>query len=118
MAKQTEQVSITEAAEILGVSYSAAVQAARRYDWTKINAGQGPNGGRPRVMYLRSEVESYGVNRNRQTFKSKKVDETLLDAVKAAAESRKPIGRIAKELGVSHFLIGSAAYELVSKGKR
>lgn len=118
MSNTQEQVSITEAAEILGVSYSAAVQAARRYNWTKINAGQGPNGGRPRIMYLRSEVESYGTGRNRQTFKSKKVDATLLDAVQAAAQSRKPIGRIAKELGVSHFLIGSAAYELVSKSRR
>lgn len=115
---KTEHVSISEAAEILGVSYSAAVQAARRYGWQKFNAGQGPNGGRPRIMYVRSEVESYGSNRNRQTFKSKKVDENLLQAVESAAKNKKPIGRIAKELGVSHFLIGSAAYELVSKGKR
>jgi transposase len=115
---KTEQVSILEAAQILGVSYSAAVQAARRYGWTKISAGQGPNGGRPRIMYLRPEVEAYGSNRNRQTFKSKKVDENLLREVEKAARNKKPIGRIAKELGVSHFLIGSAAYELVSKGKR
>jgi len=115
---KTEHVSIVEAAEILGVSYSAAVQAARRYGWRKINAGQGPNGGRPRIMYVRSEVETYGDNRSRQTFKSKKVDETLLRAVESAARNKKPIGRIARELGVSHFLIGSAAYELVSKGKR
>lgn len=111
-------VSILEAAEILGVSYSAAVQASRRYGWAKINAGQGPNGGRPRIMYLRSDVEKYGSNRSRQTFRSKKVDENLLRAVESAAKNKKPIGRIAKELGVSHFLIGSAAYELVGKGKR
>lgn len=115
---KTEHVSIVEAAEILGVSYSAAVQASRRYGWKKMSAGQGPNGGRPRIMYVRSEVESYGDNRSRQTFKSKKVDENLLRAVESAAKNKKPIGRIARELGVSHFLIGSAAYELVSKGKR
>ena len=115
---KTDQVSILEAAQILGVSYSAAVQAARRYGWKKTNAGQGPNGGRPRIMYVRSEVEIYGSNRNRQTFKSKKVDENLLREVEKAAKNKKPIGRIARELGVSHFLIGSAAYELVSKGKR
>ena len=115
---KTEHVSIVEAAEILGVSYSAAVQASRRYGWKKMSAGQGPNGGRPRIMYIRSEVEAYGDNRSRQTFKSKKVDENLLRAVESAAKNKKPIGRIARELGVSHFLIGSAAYELVSKGKR
>jgi hypothetical protein len=118
MENQNDTVSIAEAAEILGVSYSAAVQAARRYEWTKINAGQGPLGGRPRVMYLRSDVKNYGENRNRQTFKSKKLDITLLDAVKIAAENRKPIGRIARELGVSHFLVGSAAYELIARGKK
>lgn len=111
-------VSIAEAAEILGVSYSAAVQASRRYGWEKVSAGRGPKGGRPRIMYSLSEVQQYAENRNRQTFKSKKADVRLLDAVKAAAESRKPIGRIAKELGVSHFLIGSAAYELVARGKK
>lgn len=117
MEKQ-KQVSIVEAAEILGISYSAAVQASRRYNWTKVNAGRGPKGGRPRIMYNRSEVEQYGENRNRQTFKSKKADMKLLDAVRAAAESRKPIGRVARELGVSHFLVGSAAYELVARGKK
>lgn len=118
MAKEKEQVGIQQAAEMLGVSYSAAVQAARRYGWTKINAGQGPNGGRPRIMYLRSDVEKYAGSRNQQPFKSKKVDGILLDAVRAAAESRKPIGRVAKELGISHFLVGSAAYELVARGKK
>jgi hypothetical protein len=42
----------------------------------------------------------------------------LLQAVQEAAKNRKPIGRIAKELGVSHFLIGSAAYELSARGKK
>jgi hypothetical protein len=111
-----KMVGIADAAQMLGVSYSAAVQAARRYGWKKTGAGQGPNGGRPRVMYLRADVEKYGENRNRQTFRSKKLDVPLLDAVRAAAECRKPIGRIAKELGVSHFLVGSAAYELVARG--
>lgn len=118
MESKKEQVGIQQAAEMLGVSYSAAVQAARRYGWTKLNAGQGPNGGRPRIMYLKSEVESYAGKRNNQTLKTKKVDDALMVAVMEAARNRKPIGRIAKELGVSHFLIGSAAYELVARGKK
>lgn len=116
--EKEKTISIAEAAEILGVSYSAAVQASRRYGWTKVSAGRGPKGGRPRIMYNRSEVEKYGENRNRQTFKSKRLDVTLLDAVRAAAETRKPIGRIAKELGISHFLVGSAAYEIVARAKK
>lgn len=118
MENKEKQVSIVEAAEILGVSYSAAVQASRRYNWKKFNAGQGPNGGRPRVMYLKAEVEKYGIARNQQTFKSKKVDEGILEAVMDAAKNKKPIGKIARELGVSHFLIGSAAYELVARSKK
>jgi len=112
---EKEQISISQAASILGVSYSAVVQASRRYGWKKFNAGQGPNGGRPRVMYLKSDVEKYAGSRNQQTFKSRKVTEGILEAVAAAAKNKKTIGRVAKELGVSHFLVGSAAYELVAR---
>ena len=118
MESKKDRIGIQQAADMLGVSYSAAVQAARRYGWTKHNAGQGPNGGRPRIMYLRSEVEKYAGSRNNQPLKTKKVDDALMVAVMEAAKNKKPIGRIAKELGVSHFLIGSAAYELVARGRK
>jgi|694.fasta_scaffold06731_13 hypothetical protein len=114
----SKQITIVEAAEILGVSYSAAVQASRRYGWQKMNAGRGPKGGRPRITYSLAEVEKYQNGRNRQTFRPRKANDSLLQAVQEAAKNRKPIGRIAKELGVSHFLIGSAAYELIARGKK
>lgn len=115
---KSKQITIAEAAEILGVSYSAAVQASRRYGWQKTNAGRGPKGGRPRITYNLAEVEKYQNGRNRQTFKPRKADDAILEAVREAAQNRKPIGKIAKELGVSHFLVGSAAYELIARGRK